>query len=114
MGTNERKYPFMDEGWAVMLPFDFQERMAEGYKPRVRTAQGYENFAGDEYDLPLMIPSPTISWQSYRTSAYNKPAIAYDILRKTLGDELFLKSTYYLYRKMEWKTSDTNRFFLYL
>ncbi len=92
MGTNERKYPFMDEGWAVMLPYDFQERMAEGNTPRVRTVKGYEAFAGNELDLPLMIPSPIISWRSYRISAYNKPAIAYDILRKTLGDELFLKA----------------------
>lgn len=92
MGTNERKYPFMDEGWAVMLPYDFQERMAEGNTPRIRTVKGYESFAGNEYDLPLMIPSPIISWRSYRISAYNKPAIAYDILRKTLGDELFLKA----------------------
>jgi len=92
MGTNERKYPFMDEGWAVMLPFDFQERMAEGNTPRVRTATGFENFSGNEYELPLMVPSPTINWRSYRISAYNRPAIAYDILRKTLGDELFLKS----------------------
>lgn len=92
MGTNERKYPFMDEGWAVMLPYDFQERMAEGNTPRIRTVKGYEGFAGNEFDLPLMIPSPTISWRSYRISAYNRPAIAYDILRKTLGDELFLKA----------------------
>ncbi len=92
IGTNERKYPFMDEGWAVMLPFDFQERMAEGNKPRVRTSTGFENFSGNEYELPLMVPSPTINWRSYRISAYNRPAMAYDILRKTLGDDLFLKS----------------------
>ena len=92
IGTNERKYPFMDEGCAVMLPYDFQERMADGNTPRVRTVTGYESFAGNEYDLPIMIPSPTISYRSYRISAYNKPAIAYDILRKTLGDDLFLKA----------------------
>jgi hypothetical protein len=92
MGTNERKYPFMDEGWAVMLPYDFQERMVEGNTPRIRTVKGYESFAGNEYDLPLMIPSPIINYRSYRISAYNKPAIAYDILRKTLGDDVFLKS----------------------
>ena len=79
MGINERKYPFMDEGWAVMIPFDFQERMAEGYKPRERYAKLYEDFAGNEYDIPIMIPSPTISYRSYRNSAYNKPAIAYDL-----------------------------------
>ena len=92
MGTNERKYPFMDEGWAVMLPYDFQERMAEGNTPRLRTIKGYEDFGGNEYDLPMMIPTPTISWRSYRISSYNRPAIAYDNLRKLLGDELFLKA----------------------
>ena len=92
MGTNERKYPFMDEGWAVMLPYDFQERMADGNTPRLRTIAGYEDFGGNEYDLPMMIPTPTISWRSYRISAYNRPAIAYDNLRKLLGDELFLKA----------------------
>jgi hypothetical protein len=92
MGTNERKYPFMDEGWAVMLPYDFQERMAEGYKPRVNMAKAYENFAGNEYELPLMVPSPTIGYRSYRTAAYTRPALAYDFLRQTLGDKLFLKA----------------------
>jgi hypothetical protein len=92
MGTNERKYPFMDEGWAVMLPYDFQEKMADGYKPRERYVKTYEEFAGNEYDLPIMIPSPTISYRSYRTSAYNKPANAYEVLRNTLGDKLFLKA----------------------
>ncbi|MEO8233404.1 MAG: M1 family metallopeptidase [Ignavibacteriota bacterium] len=92
MGTNERKYPFMDEGWAVMLPFDFQERTAEGYRPRERYIKSYEEFAGNEFDIPVMIPSPTISYRTYRTSAYNKPANAYEILRKTLGDKLFLKA----------------------
>jgi hypothetical protein len=92
MGTNERKYPFMDEGWAVMLPFDFQERMAEGYKPRVRVATTYEDFAGNEYDVPMRVPSPTLGYLSYRNSAYNRPSMAYDFLRKTLGDKLFLKA----------------------
>jgi len=92
MGTNERKYPFMDEGWAVMLPFDFQEHTAEGYRPRERYVENYEEFAGNEFDIPIMIPSPTISYRTYRTSAYNKPANAYEILRNTLGDKLFLKA----------------------
>ena len=79
----------MDEGWAVMLPYDFQEREAEGYTPRVRTATTFENFAGNEYEIPPMIPSPIIDYQTYRTSAYNRPAMAYEFLRVTLGDQLF-------------------------
>lgn len=92
MGTNERKYPFMDEGWAVMLPYDFQERMSDGNLPRLNTIKGYEEFAGNEFELPVTTPSPVINWRSYRMAAYNKPAITYDNLRKLLGDELFLKA----------------------
>lgn len=91
MGTNERKYPFMDEGWAVMLPYDFQEGYSEGNNVRERNVTAYESFAGNENELPLMVPTPVINWFSSRISAYVRPAIAYDLLRKTLGDELFLK-----------------------
>ena len=91
MGINERKYPFMDEGWAVMLPLDFQEGYVEGNNVLERNISAYENYAGNEYELPLMIPSPVIGWFSSRISAYVRPAVAYDLLRKTLGDELFLK-----------------------
>jgi len=28
MGINERKYAWMDEGWATMLPFDIQSSEA--------------------------------------------------------------------------------------
>jgi hypothetical protein len=112
MGTNERKYPFMDEGWAVMLPYDFQERMVEGNTPRIRTVKSYESFAGNEYDLPLMIPSPIINYRSYRVSAYNKPAIAYDILRKTLGDDLFLKALHAFMERWNGKHPIPSDFFL--
>jgi len=48
MGTNERKYAWMDEGWAVMLPFDFQEPY--GYERRDGTVRAYETIAGTEND----------------------------------------------------------------
>jgi hypothetical protein len=92
MGVNERKYAFMDEGLAVMIPFDFQTRMAEGYDPRVRTTLAYTNQAGKENDLPLMVPSVNTSWFSYRMSAYNRPAMAYELLRNFLGDDVFKKA----------------------
>jgi len=114
IGINERKYPFMDEGWAVMIPFDFQERMAEGYKPRERYAKLYEDIAGNEYDIPIIIPSPTLSYKSYRNSAYNKPAIAYDFLRQILGDKLFSKAMQSFIEDWKRQASNSYRFFLYI
>ncbi|MGB5849759.1 MAG: M1 family metallopeptidase [Ignavibacteriaceae bacterium] len=91
MGTNERKYAFMDEGWAVMLPYDFQERMAEGNDPRKKQIFRYQYLAGTERDVPLIVPSVNLIRVTYSMSAYSRPSAAYENLRNMLGDELFLK-----------------------
>lgn len=90
MGTNERKYAWMDEGWAVMLPFDFQERY--GHQRREATIRAYESIAGTENDIPPMVLSVHLSGPSYRNAAYNKPGIAYMFLRDFMGDELFSRA----------------------
>jgi hypothetical protein len=91
MGTNERKYACMDEGWAVMLPYDFQERMVEGNDPRKRQFNRYQYFAGTEHDVPLIVTSVNLIGAAYRMSAYSRPGAAYENLRNMLGDELFLR-----------------------
>lgn len=98
MGTNERKYAFMDEGWAVMLPFDFQERMTKGATPRERNVRQYENVAGNEMEMPLLVPSYLLTGYSYRVASYSRPGLAYDFLRDLLGKEKFLKALH-LYMK---------------
>ncbi|MEJ5263401.1 MAG: M1 family metallopeptidase [Ignavibacterium sp.] len=98
MGINERKHAFMDEGWAVMLPFDFQERMTEGAQPRERNAMGFEYVAGYDMEMPLLVPSNLLTGYSYRVSAYSRPGLAYDFLRDFLGKEKFLKALH-LYMK---------------
>lgn len=98
MGINERKYAFMDEGWAVMLPFDFQERMTEGAMPRERNVMGFESIAGYDMEMPLLVPSNLLTGYSYRVSAYSRPGLAYNFLRDFLGKEKFLKALH-LYMK---------------
>ena len=92
MGINERKYAWMDEGWATMLPFDFQTENAPGYDPRSRNALSYSEFAGYDNDLPLMTPSYELRDPAYRTASYRRPGAAYDFLQKFLGDDLFKKA----------------------
>ncbi|MGE5431254.1 MAG: M1 family metallopeptidase [Syntrophomonadaceae bacterium] len=89
MGTNERKYAWMDEGWATMIPFDLQASMAPGYDPRDENAKDYASFAGREQDMPIMTLSYMMKWASYRIASYRKPAVAYDMLRTLLGKEKF-------------------------
>ncbi|MHB9039741.1 MAG: M1 family metallopeptidase [Melioribacteraceae bacterium] len=92
MGINERKYAWMDEGWATMLPFDFQTSHAPGYDPRTRNAQSFSEFAGNEQDVPPMVLSYELRGPSYRTASYRRPGAAYEFLRQFLGDELFKKA----------------------
>lgn len=96
MGTNEKKYAWMDEGWAVMLNFDFQNRMTDGSNQISREIRTYSLIAGREIDLPMMIPSIYLKGKSYRNASYSRPAIAYNLLRKIMGDEKF-KDALHLY-----------------
>jgi aminopeptidase N len=92
MGTNERKYAWMDEGWAVMLPFEFQSRSVEGNDPLKRNVMTYSAVAGREIEMPLMVLSVFLQGNSYRIASYSRSGVAYYMLRQTLGDELFKKA----------------------
>jgi aminopeptidase N len=103
MGTNERKYAWMDEGWAVFLPVLFQNDMAvknpdvkkdenSEQDIRARNVKAYLRMAGTFYDAPLLVPSNVLKTPSYRHNSYAKAAVVYDILRDMLGDDLFKKA----------------------
>lgn len=93
MGINEKKYAYMDEGWAVHLPFEFQNRMAQDqYNREIRTARGYAWIAGTELDIPLTIPSFQQKGSSYRNSAYSRSSMMYEFLEEMMGTEKFLEA----------------------
>jgi len=93
MGTNERKYAFMDEGWATILPEDLLHVLEPSAKDRgINLADAFSQFAGKEDELPLVVPSSDIrGYRTYRFSAYTRPGLAYKFLRDALGNETFLK-----------------------
>jgi Peptidase family M1 domain len=92
VGTNEQKYAFMDEAWAVMLPFKYMQGFAGINSRLISTVANYEYLAGTEDDIPPMVTSLSLTYVSYRNSAYNRPSIAYETLRDFLGDELFIRA----------------------
>ena len=92
VGTNEKKYAFMDEGWAVFLPFRFMENLT-GFNSRLaRNVSVYQDIAGTEDDIPEIIPSLSQGYTAYRSSAYDRSSIAYEILYDMLGNDLFVKA----------------------
>lgn len=92
MGTNERKYAWMDEGWAVYIPREFQTRNSEDLDSRARVVKSYLNNAGTLNDVPIIMQSSQLRSPSYRIAAYQKAAYAYDVLNDILGKELFVKT----------------------
>lgn len=90
MGTNERKYAWMDEGWAVFLPVGFMEKYYPKWNYAKRSVEAFEHINGKEKEATLMTLSYKLGGtRSYRYHAYNRPAIAYMLLHDALGDSTF-------------------------
>ncbi len=92
MGINEKKYAWMDEGWANILPNDLIRRVApEAREPMWRNAISVQYSAGRESELPLMALSSQTG-SGYGTHAYSRPTLAYHFFRDMVGDVAFQKA----------------------
>jgi hypothetical protein len=90
VGINETRYAWMDEGMAYFLPLDLQIELSN-YDHRTRAVVGFSRWAGNEMDIPMILPSilsrdPNLSFLSYY-----KSSTAYEMLQSALGKELFAK-----------------------
>jgi hypothetical protein len=92
MGTNEQKYAWMDEGWAVFLPTDLELELLKDRRRIDREAQTFSRIAGTENDIPLCITTDNMRYVSYRLAAYTRPGLSYLFLRDALGSEKFKKA----------------------
>lgn len=90
-GTNETKYAFMDEGWAMMLPLEFQKKEGN-YNPLKRMVSSYEGFAGGATDIPLRINSSAIAIMPYYNMAYDRAGLAKWFLMDAVGKPVFKKA----------------------
>lgn len=90
MGTNERKYAWMDEGWATF----FTGAFINYHFPKNHYAQRYAGMfsktSGRQYELPLMVPSNNFdNWSYYAIQAYTRPYLAYKYLEDIMGQKAF-------------------------
>jgi hypothetical protein len=88
VGTNETRFSWIDEGMAYFLPWDLQIEFSD-YDHRTRAAVGYSNWANNEFDFPLMIPSYASRNPHLGLMSYYKPALAFEIIQNALGEEMF-------------------------
>lgn len=89
MGINERKYAWMDEGWAMFIPQNLQTHLSKDVDFKERKVNSYLKYAGTSYDVPLMVLSHQLKSPSYRIAAYQKSACSYDMLENILGENMF-------------------------
>ena len=94
MGTNERKYAWMDEGWASFLPKDVVDKYVPEYDYLKNRVNGFEMTAGYESELPPMVVSYSYLTDYSRTGFYDRPSVAYYQLKELLGNELFKDAIY--------------------
>lgn len=91
MGINERKYAWMDEGWAQYLSEPIQWQIDSSIDFRARDESGYTALAGQDLELPPMAISYIMKDIPYGNAAYFRSAAAYNTLNELLGEELFKK-----------------------
>ena len=95
VGTNERKYAWMDEGWATFFPYFFwEEHIAiekfDYFKSRM---DNYYNLAGQDLEVPIFTLGDLLRVRSpYRQASYNKSFFAYFYLYNYLGKDRFGKA----------------------
>ncbi|MCU0342496.1 MAG: M1 family metallopeptidase [Ignavibacterium sp.] len=88
VGTNESRYGWMDEGMAYFLPWDLQIELSE-YDHRTRAAVGFSKWAGNEMDIPMILPSILSRDPHLSILSYYKSALAYEMLKSALGEKLY-------------------------
>lgn len=122
LGTNERRYPYMDEGitsaytalymnerypgkklWEVYLKNKKQARFFNVDEMPVQRMQELEWLLSSRTNMeqPINLPAPEYTLMNYGIILYNKAATGFDYLREYLGDSVFDSSMQDYYHK--WK-----------
>jgi len=111
MGTNERKYAWMDEGWAELLGDYIQYRIDTSTDSRAVDVASFEKDAGLDFQVPPMILSYNEKEKAYSNSAYFRPATAYNTLREMLGEDSFKKALHEFVKRWNGKHPTPYDFF---
>lgn len=91
--TNEKRWAWMDEGWATYVTDWLTDKYFDGSEDPVfnNFSSSIRGLQGSFGDLPLITSSQFTDNSNYGYSAYPLPAFIYGMLHDHLGDELFVK-----------------------
>ncbi|MCP3932460.1 MAG: M1 family metallopeptidase [Bacteroidetes bacterium] len=91
--TNEKRFAWMDEGWANFNTEVIRSRYFENEDRYYfgNSARSVQSTIGTSRDLPLITSSQFTDGSNYGYSAYPLPAFIYGVLHHHLGDEVFMR-----------------------
>jgi heat shock protein HslJ len=95
MGIDERRYPFMDEGWTTAFEYlfnleDIGKEAADAVFIAARSSHLVNAYPGEE--IPIIVPADATRGLVTGKDGYEKPALAYLALKEYMGDEAFKTS----------------------
>jgi len=99
MGINEKRYAFMDEGWATT--YEYLIGLEENGKAYSDSAykrfriQRYINDPSTDEDQPIITMSNQESGAGYGNNSYGKASLSYLALKDYLGDSTFKKALHF-------------------
>ncbi|HET7118062.1 MAG TPA: M1 family metallopeptidase, partial [Hanamia sp.] len=99
MGTNEKRYAYMDEGWATTFEYlisvdEFGKTYADS-NYRSSRISSYIQDPSTEEDQPIITMSSQLSGVGYSRNSYGKASLSYLALKDMLGDTTFKKALHY-------------------
>ncbi len=102
LGSNERKYPWMDEG--VNSYYESKYRNKQDQRFTQRTEQSFlETFIVEKKDQPIATASEDFTATNYGLIAYYKASQWITYLEKKLGTDTFNKAMQEYYRQWQFK-----------
>ncbi|MEM7657713.1 MAG: M1 family metallopeptidase [Bacteroidota bacterium] len=103
MGINERRFSWMDEGWAELFPLKMREEKGYSKYPLRWNTYTFSSVAGSDKEGALMESSYDLRGTAYYNQAYYRSSLAYYHLEQYLGIGTFRKALQTYYRRWEGK-----------
>ena len=99
MGINEKRYAYMDEGWATTFEYligtaEHGKEYADKFYKDFRVKRWIFDPSSDE-DQPVISESTQVSGAGYGNNSYVKASLSYLALKDYLGDDLFKKALHH-------------------
>ncbi|MET0636156.1 MAG: M1 family metallopeptidase [Chitinophagaceae bacterium] len=101
LASNERRYPWMDEGLNSFYEMEFAR--LHQIREQSSDKRDFEHRAAEKRDQPINTSSDSLTNRNYGLIAYYKTAEWMRYLQSTLGNETFNRSMQYYYQSWKFK-----------